>query len=226
MRAALALGKGGQHLLSRYPVAVLAVVLVRCVVLGALCILAARGAGEAYLPSLLEYLPARGLETDAARLGQHCGLGKAAVGVEHGDEAPHDHVVDLRFVGQQGGGVLARGDDGVVVRDLAAVKDLLALSQFAAPQGLEKRGVTGEAVEYRAALGVDIVGEVGGVDARVGRDVLLIEALGYLQRPVGGQREPFVALHLQRREVEQARRRFAALLARYLAYHEVLALHL
>ena len=118
---------------------------------------------------------------------------------------------------------MAGGYDGVVVGDLAAVEDLLALLQLLARKWLYERCVGCEALQYVGAAGIDVVGEVGGVDAGVGGELLLVERLYVLQRVVGGEGEFLVALDLQAGEVEEAGWRLGARFLLYVGDGEVVA---
>ena len=86
----------------------------------------------------------------------------------------------------------------MVVGNLRTVEDLLALLQFLAHQGLYERRVRRDALQDARTFSVDVVREVGGVDTRIGGELLLVKALYVLQRVVGRERVFLVALHLQR----------------------------
>ena len=62
------------------------------------------------------------------------------------------------------------------------------------------------------ALGIDVVGQEGGVDARIGGDLLLVERLDEVEGGVGRKTELLITLHLQGGEVEEARGRLAPFL--------------
>lgn len=184
--------------------------------------------GEDVAPALLEDLFAGGAELKFAFLGFACGGdffgldtagdgggGKLAVGVEDGDKAAGDEVEDFLLVeGEVAvGGVDAGGYDGVVVGDFGGVEDFLTLLEGGAHEGLDELGVGHEALEDGGALGVDVVGEVGGVDTGVGGDLLLVEALDVFERVVGREGEFFVALDLEAGEVKESRGCLGAILA-------------
>ena len=94
----------------------------------------------------------------------------------------------------------------MVVGHLRAVEDLLALFQFLAHQWLNKWRIGSDALQDGRTFGIDIVREVGGIDTRIGGELLLIEALNMFQRVVGREGVLLVALHLKGGKVEQARR--------------------
>ena len=155
---------------------------------------------EDVAPSGFEYLFAGGFEFHFPLLGFAfgCGFfgvdfavdgggGELAVGVEGGDEAACHEVEDFLLV--EGhvavGGVCACGDDGVVVGDFGGVEDFFAFFQFGAHEWLDEGRVGCEALQYGGAFGVDVVAEVGGVDAGVGGEFLLVEALYVAQGFLG-----------------------------------------
>ena len=109
----------------------------------------------------------------------------------------------------------------MVVRHLRVVKHLLALLQRFATQGLDEGSIellSGQLGEVQSvhdlrALGIDIVRQEGGIDTRIGGELLLIETLDELQRGVGREAELLVAIYLQARQViEPGRELRAALL--------------
>ena len=57
--------------------------------------------------------------------------------------------------------------------------------------------IHGEPVERRPAFGINVVAEIGGVDAWIGGNLLFVEALDEVEGEVGGIAEAAVALHLQ-----------------------------
>ena len=139
------------------------------------------------LPQLGEVGGGRGLRF-SFYLPQHRRLCKSAVGIEGGNEAAGNEVVDLLLQVGQGTGNLARGDDGVVVGHLRRVEHLLRLRQLLAPEGAHQLGIRRLAAEARLeeavhrlrTLGIDVVRQECGVDARIGRQLQFVELLDEL----------------------------------------------
>ena len=114
----------------------------------------------------------------------------------------------------------------MVVGHLRRVEHLLRLLQRLPAQGSHQLGVGRLACEARLeepvhglrALGVDVVAQEGGVHARIGGQLHLVELLDEVQRHLGREAELAVAVHLQRREVVEWRRCLAALLLLHLGH--------
>ena len=181
--------------------------------------------GHDVAPALLEDLLAGGFEFELAFLGfagggsllgfdtaGDGGGGEFAVGVEDGYEAAGYEVEDFFLVeGEVAvGGVDAGGYDGVVVGDFGGVEHLFALFEGGAHKGLDEGGIGQEALEDAGAFGIDVVGEVGGIDTGVGGDLFLVEALDVFEGFVGREGEFFVAFDLEAGEVEEAEGGFGA----------------
>ena len=133
------------------------------------------------------------------------------LGVEDGEEAAHDHVVDaLVVVGHLLRAVLGlRGDDRVVVGDLGVV-DHAAERERVEPGhvggGAGVLALPADQLGRRLDLAGHVAGQEAGVGARVGeRLVLLVEPLRGGQRAPGGEAEAVVRLALERREVVEER---------------------
>ena len=112
----------------------------------------------------------------------------------------------------------------MVVGHLGVVEHLLRLVELLSFERGGEHLVVCQSLQDAGALGVDVVAQVGRVDTRIGRHLLLIERLDGTQGVVGGVGELLVALHLQRREVEEAGRCFRAVLLGHLGYGERLVL--
>ena len=108
----------------------------------------------------------------------------------------------------------------MVVGDLTVVEYFLALLQWLALDTLHQREVLPQAIEYLRAFGIYVIGQEGGIHTRVSGELLLIERLYKLQREVGTEAVLVVALHLQAREIEQARGSLCAFLLLYVGYGE------
>ena len=148
-------------------------------------------------PAGFENLLAGGFEGYVGCFAEHGGGCELAVGVEDHDEATRHEVVDGAFRFGEICGGNAGGYDGVVVCHLGVVEDFFALEEFCAAEGLEECAVLcADAVEDGSALGVDVVGEVGGVYAGIGCHLFFVECLDELEGLLGGVAELFVALHL------------------------------
>ena len=172
-------------------------------------------------PAGIEDEFAGGAKGDVGRRPIDGGSGKAAVGIEHGDETARHEVVDIALeVGERTRGDTG-GDDGVVVGHLGGVKHFFRLLQLRAAERLEEFAVgVGNAVEDGFALGIDIVGQEGGVDAGIGGEFVFVELLNDLQGLFGTVAQLLVALHLQSGEVEEPRWGFRPFLFRHLGHGE------
>ena len=134
------------------------------------------------------------------------------VGMEDGEEAPDDHVVDpLVVVAHLVHAVLgARRDDRVVVGDLGVV-DHAAERQHVEPGHVGGRlGVLAVGADARGRR-LDLADHVGREEARVRarvgeRLVLLVEALGRGERAAGREAVAVVGLALERGQVVEERR--------------------
>ena len=110
----------------------------------------------------------------------------------------------------------------MVVGHFAVVEHLFALGQFLSCccqllyQGqvflLAVDLCLTHTIENLRTFGVDVVGKKLGVHTRIGSKFLLVEALYELERHVGRIAELLVAVHLQRCEVVEVRRRLGAFL--------------
>ena len=69
------------------------------------------------------------------------------------------------------------GNDGMVVSDLAIVEYLLAFFQFATSKWSCEQGIVGESLEDIRHFFEYIVAQIGGIHARIGGDLLLIQRL-------------------------------------------------
>ena len=179
-----------------------------------------------YLPGRVGDVLSRGAESDVAHLARYGGSLEKAVGIEYAYEASCYQVKDLLLSFRQSHDGLACGNDGVVVRHLAVVEELLVLPQFLPLYPVHQVEVFLQPVHYLSALGIHVVGQEGGVHTGIRRYLLLVEALHQLQCLVSRVSEFPVALHLQACQVEQARRCLLALLLLYLADSEGQVLYL
>ena len=170
------------------------------------------GGAEDDAPARFQKLFAGGLELDAFDFAQDGSRGELAVGIEHGDEAARYQVEDAAFQFRQVLRVLAGGDDGVVVGHLRVVEHFLRFQQGGACQGCRQRLVVAQPLQDARTLGIDVIAEEGGIDTRIGGDLLLIQRLNDFKRLVGRVGELLVALHLQGGQVKEAGRRFLPLL--------------
>ena len=109
----------------------------------------------------------------------------------------------------------------MVVGHLGGVEHFFRLLQLRAAERLEEFAVgVGNAVEDGFALGIDIVGQEGGVDAGIGGEFVFVELLNDLQGLFGTVAQLLVALHLQSGEVEEPRWGFRPFLFRHLGHGE------
>ena len=102
----------------------------------------------------------------------------------------------------------------MVVGDLRRVENTLRLGQLLAGKRLYILLVAAHTGEYAGTLRVDVVAKKLRVDTRIGSELALVERLYEVERRLGAVRELAVALHLQRCEVEETRRRLVAVLLR------------
>ena len=149
------------------------------------------------LPSIVGGHTSGGLELHLFHLSQDGGGIEETVGVESSYEPSGYQVIHLLLHLAHTSGGNSCGDDGMVVRDLAVVKYLLALAQRFTLDALHEWEVCPQSVEYLRTLGVHVVGQEGGIYSRIGGEFLLIERLYELQGKVGAEPILLVALHLQ-----------------------------
>ena len=95
---------------------------------------------------------------------------------------------------------------------LLLLKTLGVFGILLASSGAGQRLVAPDAAQDAGDFGVLVVGQEGGVDARVAHGLLLVQCLHDFQRVLGREAQLVVALHLQGGKVEEARRGFAAFL--------------
>ena len=186
------------------------------------------GLGEEHAPTFFDNHLATGAEGDASRLTVDGGGGKSAVGIEHGNEALHDEVVDIALHIGEPLRQHPSGDDGVVIGDFGVVKHLFRLAQGSMAQGFEPlcerlrapHVIIADALEDGRATVVHVVGQIGGVYTRIGGKFVFVELLDELQGEVGTIAILLVALHLQAGQVEESWGSFRAFLLRHLLHGE------
>ena len=118
----------------------------------------------------------------------------------------------------------------MVVGYLAIIENLLALRQFLADccELLNEREVfllthdlcLTYSVQNLRTFRIDIVCEKLGIYTRISGVLLLVETLDELQRNIGRVGKLLVAIHLQRGEVVEMRRRLVSLLLAYIGNGE------
>ena len=163
-------------------------------------------------PSRFEDFLSCCLELDVVDAAEDGGGGVFAVGVEGGDEAPCDEVVDVLLGVVESLWRYAGGYDGVVVGDLRGVEEFLVFAQcLSSSERSDEVGVGCLSVAYGliesvhdvGTLRVDIVGQVLRVDTWVGGVFAFVEGLDEVECHLGGVSELLVALYLQGGEVEE-----------------------
>ena len=100
----------------------------------------------------------------------------------------------------------------MVVGYLLVLEDSSGLPDPLAPQDLGLFRITGQAGKDRRYFVIDISGEIGGIHPRIGDQLLLVQALGDLERIICRIAEFLVAIHLQTGQVKQLGSVFQALL--------------
>ena len=143
-------------------------------------------------------------EGNVANLASYCCCFKQTIGIEDTNEATGYQVKNLFLHLGQTCCRLSCGDDGMVVRHLAVIKELLLLSQFLSLDPVHQVEIILQSVHYLTALWIYVIWQVCGIYTRVGRNLLLIQALDKLQGLVGRESELLVALYLQAGKVKQA----------------------
>ena len=134
----------------------------------------------------------------AGNAGQAGGLLELGGRIENGDEAFHDHVVNL-LLGVAEFGDLAGGDDGEVIGDLLVIEDAAELREMrAVVSAALEHGVgvfgnvevaVGDVAHRFADVAEVIFRQVAGIGPRIGEDlVLFIKRLGDLKGALGGKR--------------------------------------
>ena len=215
MGAALALGECGQCLL--------------LVVLRRGCFLSVVGIHLA--PAKAQYLFARNFELDIFDTPQDGRCCELAVGIERGNEAAGNKVVDVALHVAQCFGHYPCGYDGMVVGHFRAVEHLFRLFQWLAAQRLHELRIRSlcceggfvEAVHHLRTLAIDVVGEVLSVYARIGGQLSLVESLYEVERCLSRISELAVTFHLQRGEVEELFGGFGAVLLLHVGHGEGLS---
>ena len=166
----------------------------------------------------------RHLEVYLVYGSRHRGGGEGAVGVEGGDEAAHDEVVDIVLEVGESSRLLSGGNDGVVVGHLGGVEDTLGLDEGLPGYRSHQFVIALEPVHDAWTLGIDVVGEELGVDTRVSSELLLIERLDNVKRHLGRVTELLVAVYLERGEVVEVGWGFGSLLLLHACHSEGFAL--
>ena len=82
-----------------------------------------------HTPTLFDNDFAGSSERNASGFAIDSGGGKSAIGIEHGDEALHNEVVDIALHIGETVGQNASGDDGVVIGDFGIVEHLFRFAQ-------------------------------------------------------------------------------------------------
>ena len=174
-----------------------------------------RIAAEDGSPTFVENHFSGGSKRHISRLAVDGGGGKTAIGVENGDETPGYQIVDAALHVGERTRRNTGGDNGVVVGHFRRIEHLFRLAQLLSAQRREEIAVQSrEPVENPLALAIHVVGQKGGVHARVSGVLGFVKLLYDFECEVGAVTEFAVAFHLQRREVEQARRGFASFFLR------------
>ena len=171
-------------------------------------------------PSGVKNFLSRHLEVYLVYGSRHRGGGKGAVGVECGDEAAHDEVVDIVFEVGESSRLLSGGNDGVVVGHLGGVEDTLGLDEGLPGYRSHQFVIALEPVHDAWTLGIDVVGEELGVDTRVSSELLLIERLDNVKRHLGRVAELLIAVYLERGEVVEVGWGFGSLLLLHACHSE------
>ena len=137
---------------------------------------------------------------------------KLAVGIEDGDEGASDKVIDAALHVGETDGWHTCGDDGMVVSYFGRVKDFLRLGERLSFKGLGELFIAFQTSECLRAFGIDIVAEEGGINTRIGGELLLVETLDELQGLFGRIAKFAVAIHLQGSQIIESRRGFGSFL--------------
>ena len=123
--------------------------------------------------------------------------------VQRAQKARRDHVEDVPLSRRQGGKVgpadLRRGNNGVVVADLAVIHHMGGVDRdrHALGKGQCRRH---DAAEVRQGT-LHVIGQIARIGARVGRQLLFVKHLHIIERLLGGIVEQAVSLALKRGEV-------------------------
>ena len=90
-------------------------------------------------PAFFDGRSARGKEIVAFHARANLGIVLHAIGHMHGDEAAADQIENGSFIAREGRCGVARGNDGVMVRDLRVVINALCTRQRLFEHGLRER---------------------------------------------------------------------------------------
>ena len=132
----------------------------------------------------------------AAAFAQNGGVGNLAFGVKHGNEAPHNEVVNALFIGANARRCHTCRNNSVVIRDFFVVEDLLRFFDGFACKGFCKALVVAEPREDAWNFGMEVFRKVGGVYARVGHEFFLVKTLHLVERFFGRVSVVAVAVYL------------------------------
>lgn len=136
-----------------------------------------------------------------------------------------DLIVDLFLGKRQTLRLHARRYNGMVVSDFAAVEHFLRLRQFLFRQWRCQFRIRLKSLQNVWTFRINVVTQISGIDTRISGVFLLVEALDGLQGLVGTETVFLVTFHLQRGQVEQARRCFLAFLLRDVGDCKILSLN-
>ena len=138
-------------------------------------------------------------------------------------QAGADEMEQVAFAGRQGidalrlSGHCGGWDDGEVVADFAVIHNPFGMRvQFQG--GCERQRTAHAGSQFRQFL-LHVLRQIPAVRARVGQQLLLVQALGVIQRLLGSKAEQPVGILLKCGQIIQQRRIFAALPARNLLHH-------
>ena len=100
----------------------------------------------------------------------------------------------------------------MVICHFGGIKDLLRLRKWPSLKRLGELLVALQTSKRLGTFRIDVIAEEGGVHTWIGGELLLVEQLDELQCLLGRVAKLSVAIHLQRGQVVETRRRFRALL--------------
>ena len=163
-------------------------------------------------PSRLDHLSTGHLKIDLTRLGQHRRVAHLALGIENRNKMQCHQIIHFLLVCRHSLRPLARRNNGMVVRHLAVVKNLLRLGQFRTDQRCYRRKIVLDPVQRSRYLRIDIVTQISRIHTGIGRQPFLIQRLYQLQRLLCRKTILLIAVDLQRCQIIQLRRILQTLL--------------
>ena len=184
-----------------------------------------RSLGKNHPPAFFQNLFTIHFEFHTFHLAQYGGGSHFTFGVKIGDKPACNQVEDIPFQIGQRDGLYPRGNDGVVIGHFGIIKNLFGFIDFGSEQRLRKQFVIFQTFEDIRYFWIHVIAQIRGIHTRIGGVFLFVEALNCFQRVIRRITELFIAFHLQRCKVKQARRILISFFGRDISHHKGSGLH-